>query len=136
MVREDDVLLQVETDKVTIDVRYTASEPGVLKEYLVAEDDTVSVGQDVARIETGARGGPTCRLQGCCAIRVITVLLFSKRWTSQGRRGLQACSAFLIGGVGAACQRQEPLAAQCATAACRYEPSPLAYAKSHLKGTA
>ena len=64
-VREDDVLLQVETDKVTIDVRYTASEPGVLKEYLVAEEDTVSVGQDVVRIETGAcvRAAPA----GCSA---------------------------------------------------------------------
>ena len=48
------MLLQVETDKVTIDVRYTASEPGTLKEYLVAADDTVAVGQEVARIETGA----------------------------------------------------------------------------------
>lgn len=53
VVREDDVLLLIDTDKVTIDVRYTQSEPGTLKEYLVKEDDTVSVGQDVVIIETG-----------------------------------------------------------------------------------
>ncbi len=51
--REDDVLLLIDTDKVTIDVRYTASEPGTLKEYLVKEDDTVSVGQEVVVIKTG-----------------------------------------------------------------------------------
>ena len=54
------MLLQVETDKVTIDVRYTQGEPGVLKEYLVAADDTVAVNQEVAVIETGgeAPDGP------------------------------------------------------------------------------
>ena len=52
--KEDDVLIQVETDKVTIDVRYTESEPGTVKEILVAADDTVTVGQDVAVVEKGA----------------------------------------------------------------------------------
>lgn len=53
VVREDDILLQIETDKVTIDVRYTGSEPGTVKEILVSEDDTVSVGQEVVIVETG-----------------------------------------------------------------------------------
>ena len=54
MVKEDDVLLQIETDKVTIDVRYTEAKPGVVKEYLVAEEDTVVVGQEVVVVEQGA----------------------------------------------------------------------------------
>jgi len=40
-VAEDDLLLQIETDKVTIDVRYQQQEPGVVKEFLVKPDDTV-----------------------------------------------------------------------------------------------
>ena len=40
---EDDLLVQIETDKVTIDVRYQQREPGVLKEFLVKMDDTVQV---------------------------------------------------------------------------------------------
>ena len=50
---EDDVLLQIETDKVTIDVRYTESGEGTLKEMLVKADDTVSVGQEVAVVAKG-----------------------------------------------------------------------------------
>ncbi|BDA40879.1 Dihydrolipoyllysine-residue succinyltransferase component [Coccomyxa sp. Obi] len=53
VVKEDDILLQIETDKVTIDVRYTGSEAGTVKEILVKEEDTVSVGQEVVIIETG-----------------------------------------------------------------------------------
>lgn len=53
VVKEDDILLQIETDKVTIDVRYTGSEAGTVKEILVKEDDTVSVGQEVVIVETG-----------------------------------------------------------------------------------
>ena len=55
-VKEDDVLLQIETDKVTIDVRYTESQSGVVKEYLVGEEDTVTVGQHVATVDKGASG--------------------------------------------------------------------------------
>lgn len=51
--KEDDVLLQIETDKVTIDVRYTESGEGTLKEMLVKADDTVSVGQEVAVVAKG-----------------------------------------------------------------------------------
>lgn len=38
---EDDLLVQIETDKVTIDVRYQQQTPGVVKEVLVKMDDTV-----------------------------------------------------------------------------------------------
>ena len=55
-VKEDDILLQIETDKVTIDVRYTEAEAGVVKEYLVAEEDTVTVGQNVCVVDKGAAG--------------------------------------------------------------------------------
>lgn len=51
--KEDDVLLQIETDKVTIDVRYTDSGEGTVKEMLVKADDTVSVGQEVAVVAKG-----------------------------------------------------------------------------------
>ena len=40
---EDDLLVQIETDKVTIDVRYQEREPGVVREFLVKMDDTVQV---------------------------------------------------------------------------------------------
>ena len=53
IVNEDDVLLQIETDKVTIDVRYTESESGTLTEYLCKEDDTVAVGQEVVKVDKG-----------------------------------------------------------------------------------
>lgn len=57
VVNEDDVLMQIETDKVTIDVRYTETKPGKIKEILVSEDDTVSVGQQVAIIDKGNTEG-------------------------------------------------------------------------------
>ena len=46
--------MQIETDKVTIDVRYTESSPGKIKEFLVKPEDTVTVGQEVAIIDKGA----------------------------------------------------------------------------------
>ena len=48
------MVAQIETDKVTIDVRYTESVPGKIKEILVKPDDTVTVGQDVAIVDKGA----------------------------------------------------------------------------------
>ena len=57
VVNEDDVLLQIETDKVTIDVRYTETKPGKIKEFLVSEDDTVTVGQQVCVIDKGNTEG-------------------------------------------------------------------------------
>lgn len=35
-------------------MRYTESEPGTIKEYLVGEEDTVTVGQDVCVVDKGA----------------------------------------------------------------------------------
>jgi 2-oxoglutarate dehydrogenase E2 component (dihydrolipoamide succinyltransferase) len=53
IVREDDVIAQIETDKVTIDVRYTDKEAGRVTAVLVAAGDTVAVGQAVASVEPG-----------------------------------------------------------------------------------
>ena len=52
----DDIVLQIETDKVTVDVRYTTGKPGKLKEMLVKEEDTVAVGQQVATVTEGEEG--------------------------------------------------------------------------------
>lgn len=43
-IKEDDVIAQIETDKVTIDVKYTAKAPGVLTALMVASGDVVQVG--------------------------------------------------------------------------------------------
>jgi 2-oxoglutarate dehydrogenase E2 component (dihydrolipoamide succinyltransferase) len=48
----DEVIAQIETDKVTIDVR--APVAGVVAEVLVAEGDTVVVGQGVCRVDESA----------------------------------------------------------------------------------
>mmetsp|Transcript_6992 Transcript_6992/g.17180 ORF Transcript_6992/g.17180 Transcript_6992/m.17180 type:complete len:266 (-) Transcript_6992:800-1597(-) len=53
-VGEDEVVVQIETDKVTIDVR--APSAGRINAVLVGEDDTVVVGQHIATIEEGAEG--------------------------------------------------------------------------------
>lgn len=50
-VAEDEVLFQIETDKVTIDVR--APQSGTVESILVKEEDTVTVGQIVAKITPG-----------------------------------------------------------------------------------
>ena len=54
-VEVDEIICQIETDKVTIDVKAPVS--GVLKEILVKEEDTVVVGQTVATVEEGAVSG-------------------------------------------------------------------------------
>jgi 2-oxoglutarate dehydrogenase E2 component (dihydrolipoamide succinyltransferase) len=54
-VAEDEVIVQVETDKVTIDIRSPGA--GVVEEILVSEDETVVVGQAVAKVNLGAAGG-------------------------------------------------------------------------------
>lgn len=41
---ENDIIAQIETDKVTIDVKYTSKAPGVLSALLVAAGDVVQVG--------------------------------------------------------------------------------------------
>jgi 2-oxoglutarate dehydrogenase E2 component (dihydrolipoamide succinyltransferase) len=53
----DEALIQIETDKVTIDVRYTEGKAGVVKKMLVKEEDAVTVGQEVAVVEEG--GAPS-----------------------------------------------------------------------------
>ncbi|CAH0019141.1 unnamed protein product [Clonostachys rhizophaga] len=50
-VEQDEEIATIETDK--IDVAVNAPEAGVIKEFLVAEEDTVTVGQDIIRIELG-----------------------------------------------------------------------------------
>jgi len=50
----DEVVAQIETDKVTIDVRSPVG--GAVTDVLVKEQDTVVVGQAVVRVEEGAAG--------------------------------------------------------------------------------
>ncbi|KAK3941145.1 Dihydrolipoyllysine-residue succinyltransferase [Diplogelasinospora grovesii] len=54
-VEQDEEIATIETDK--IDVAVNAPEAGTLKEFFVNEEDTVTVGQDIARIELG--GAPS-----------------------------------------------------------------------------
>lgn len=54
-VEQDEEIASIETDK--IDVSVNAPEAGVIKELLVGEGDTVTVGQDLAKIEPGEGGG-------------------------------------------------------------------------------
>ncbi|KAL2135665.1 hypothetical protein VTI74DRAFT_7346 [Chaetomium olivicolor] len=54
-VEQDEEIATIETDK--IDVAVNAPEAGVIKEFLVNEEDTVTVGQDLVRIELG--GAPS-----------------------------------------------------------------------------
>lgn len=56
VVQEDDVIAQIETDKVTIDVKFTGKS-GKITTLSVAEGDTVVVGQKVAEFEEGDFGG-------------------------------------------------------------------------------
>lgn len=43
MVKEDDVIAQLETDKVTIDVKYTGKQPGVITSLQIKPQDVVQV---------------------------------------------------------------------------------------------
>ncbi|KAG5926883.1 hypothetical protein E4U42_002836 [Claviceps africana] len=54
-VEQDEEIATIETDK--IDVAVNAPESGFIKEFLVSEEDTVIVGQDLVRIELG--GAPS-----------------------------------------------------------------------------
>jgi 2-oxoglutarate dehydrogenase E2 component (dihydrolipoamide succinyltransferase) len=58
-VHEDEVVVQLETDKVTVDVRSPVS--GVIREMLAAEGDNVSVGKGLFRVEVGASASPDTR---------------------------------------------------------------------------
>ncbi|KAJ6032400.1 Biotin/lipoyl attachment [Penicillium herquei] len=48
-VERDEEIATIETDK--IDVSVNAPESGIIKEFLVAEEDTVTVGQDLVKLE-------------------------------------------------------------------------------------
>lgn len=50
-VEQDEEIATIETDK--IDVAVNAPEAGTIKEFLVKEEDTVTVGQDLLRLELG-----------------------------------------------------------------------------------
>ena len=54
-VEADEVIAQIETDKVTIDVRAPAA--GTVVDVLVKEGDSVTVGQGVCTVEAGAAAG-------------------------------------------------------------------------------
>ena len=54
-VDQDEEVASIETDK--IDVSVNAPEAGKITELLVNEGDTVTVGQEIAKMETGAGGG-------------------------------------------------------------------------------
>ena len=44
------MIAQIETDKVTIDVRYTGTSAAKVVEVLVQEQDTVEVGQPIIKV--------------------------------------------------------------------------------------
>ncbi|KAJ5624713.1 Dihydrolipoamide succinyltransferase [Penicillium lagena] len=50
-VERDEEIATIETDK--IDVAVNAPESGTIKEFLVSEEDTVTVGQDIVKLELG-----------------------------------------------------------------------------------
>lgn len=54
---EDDVIAQLDTDKVTMDIKYQEKMPGVIKSILVEEGATVQVGEAFAEIEPKEGGG-------------------------------------------------------------------------------
>lgn len=54
-VEQDEEIASIETDK--IDVSVNAPEAGTLTELLVSEGDTVTVGQEIAKLEPGSGGG-------------------------------------------------------------------------------
>ncbi len=56
-IKKDQVLLELETDKATIEVPSTVA--GVIKELLIKSGDAVKVGQIVAKIEAGASASPS-----------------------------------------------------------------------------
>ena len=61
----DEVIAQIETDKVTIDVR--APSAGIVEGWSVNEGDTVTVGQAIARFTPGAAGAAPAAPKGAAA---------------------------------------------------------------------
>jgi 2-oxoglutarate dehydrogenase E2 component (dihydrolipoamide succinyltransferase) len=58
-VEQDEEIASIKTDN--IDVSVNALEAGVIRRFMVSVGDTVTVGQDVARIEPGAEGSVTAK---------------------------------------------------------------------------
>ena len=87
----DDIVLQIETDKGTVAVRYTTGKPGKLKEMLVKEEDTVAVGQEVASVTEGEEGSEPDKKEVCCH----TMLEVKSRQTCQMTLHLQSM-AYLV----------------------------------------
>lgn len=58
MVVEDEPLAQIETDKVTIDIKYQGKVPCIVKGFRFAEGDTVTVGQPFADLEESTDSAP------------------------------------------------------------------------------
>jgi len=54
-VKKDDILVELETDKVSVEVR--AEEDGVITAIRAQEGDTVEIGAELAEFEAGASGG-------------------------------------------------------------------------------
>ncbi|KAL1983076.1 hypothetical protein VTN96DRAFT_489 [Rasamsonia emersonii] len=54
-VERDEEIATIETDK--IDVSVNAPDSGTIKEFLVKEEDTVTVGQDIIKLELGSADG-------------------------------------------------------------------------------
>ena len=52
-IREDEVIAQIETDKVTIDVKYTGKEPGTITQLVIAPGDIVQTGMVVCSVDVG-----------------------------------------------------------------------------------
>ncbi|KAL1851772.1 2-oxoglutarate dehydrogenase complex E2 component [Paecilomyces lecythidis] len=55
-VERDEEIATIETDK--IDVSVNAPEAGTIKEFLVSEEDTVTVGQEIIKLELGGEPAP------------------------------------------------------------------------------
>ena len=55
--REDDVIAQIETDKVTFDIKYPHKTPGVVKAINFGEGDSVEVGQAFCTVDESAEAG-------------------------------------------------------------------------------
>merc|ERR1711939_1155739 len=88
-VDQDEEVASIETDK--IDVSVNAPEAGKITELLVNEGDTVTVGQEIAKMETGAGGGEGAKEGGTQKRRASsTSEERRKARTTQGRE--EACT--------------------------------------------
>lgn len=69
--KEDEVIALIETDKITVDVRYSESKPAKVAEVLVKEQQNVEVGQPIIKVRAllqsfpfGSRLGRIYRRRG------------------------------------------------------------------------